>query len=183
MIKINLLPKDRKKEQEKKEKTRIVWGIILLLYLATLANFIQARTERQEIKEDILKIKKELQTYKKIEKQKKQIKEKLKETKERIKIIVSLLEKNTKAIKTIDFATKNVPEKEIFLEKIEYVKLKTRNKYTIYIQGNSVNLENIARYMKKLERNNTFKSITLEETKNKKIDDNNFTNFTIKIEL
>jgi len=183
MIKINLLPKEKRLQKKRGERLREIVGLILLLYLAILANFVQVKLEKRDINNEILKIKKQLEGYKRIEEKEKEIKEKLEEAGEKIRIITKLLKKNTQAIKTVDFITRNIPQKEIFLEKIEYVKPKKEKKYTIYIQGNSVKLENIAKYIKRLERNNEFKGVILEETKNKKIGENNFVNFTIKIEL
>ncbi len=175
MVRINLLPKDKKvKSRQVPEKIFIIFAILIYLFMG--ASYFLLEKKEKELNKEVEKLQAELAKYKYVDAEIKKLKEKKRNAKEKLRILVKLLEKNLLLIQEVDAITKNIPRGKIFFEELDYKEEK------ITIKGNSINLKNIAKYIRRLEQYKKFKKVSLEETKRKKIDNQQVINFQITIE-
>ena len=175
MVRINLLPKEKKRAPAKtKEKFFIVVGIII--YIMIGFSYMNLEKKEKELTHKITKLKTELKKYSYIEKEIKKLKTKKETTKRRVKTLIKLIENNPILIQDIDIITKTIPRNKLFFEEISH------KGNIIKIRGNSLDLKDVAYYIEKLEKTNRFKKITLSGIKSKKINNLTITNFSITIE-
>ena len=175
MIKINLLPGHLKRKKKEPTIKIIIMLTILITYTFIGTSFLWIyKTEKNE-NERISQLKSELKRYRGLEKKIKELETEQNILKLKIKLITKLLKENPTAIKTIDLVVKNIPKEKIFLDSIKC------NLTSVEIEGNSVSLDSIARYITNLEQTKKFKKISLEGTKTRKINENLFINFKLKI--
>ena len=158
MIRINLLPKEKRKRDEIKIIKKIII-IILILYMAVGVNFLIINNKEKRVSQTLIKLREEAERLSYVEKEIKKLKEKEKQIKERITILNSLLKDNLTLIREIDYITKTIPQERIFLDLINY------QRKTIKIRGKSLDLKDIASYIKSLKNYKNFKEITLGNIK------------------
>ncbi len=175
MIKINLLPKNYKPKRKITTEKPLI-ALLLIIYIFIITSFCILKIQYKKENEKLEKLKTELKIYQHTEKKLKKLKTMEENLKNRLKIIIKILKENPILIKDISIITNNIPRNKIFLEELKC------NLETIEIKGNSESLNEIATFIKNLEKSNRFKNINLKETKIMNIKNKKYINFKLKIE-
>ncbi len=175
MIKINLLPKNYKPKRKIAVEKPLI-AVLLIVYIFIAISFFILKLEYRKEHTELAKLKTQLKKYQYTEQKLKTLKALKENLKTRLKIIIEILKENPVLIKDISIITNNIPRNKIFLEELNC------NLTTIEIKGNSESLNDIATYIKNLEKTKHFAKIKLKETKIANIENKKYINFNLKIE-
>ncbi len=164
MIRINLLPEDKRKESKEGLYLKIYALFLIFSFVFYFASFLYIKNKEKNLQSEIKlltnKINQENIVVAKLQKLKKQEAQ----IDKRINIIIDLQKNRNKIVKSIDNCLICFPKNKMYLVKF-YLDLNN-----IDMIGYATDLAIIAKYMKALEGTGRFHNVNLRKTVRKKVD-------------
>ncbi len=163
MIRINLLPEEKRKESKEGLYIKIYVVFLLLSFVFYFASFFYVKHKEAKLQHEIKimtqKINQENIVVAKLQKLKKQEAQ----IDKRINIIINLQRNRDKIVKSIDACLSCFPANRMYLTRFHL------DLQQIDMVGYAANLATIAQYMKALEDTGRFHNISLQKTIRKKV--------------
>ncbi len=177
IVKLNFVPK----EEKERFVIRVSWTKVYLLCLAlavilVLASFGWLHRELYILRSERDYLQKEKKRYEVIIKRVEELKKQDEEIRNRIETIISLKEKRGFSLKILDNVVLAVPMGKMYLTNFEM------GRSSVRIKGFSIDYENVAAFLRNLERRSgLFKEVALEYTQQKEVKGYNLVEFRVSV--
>ena len=164
MIKINLLPfRAARKKENIKRQISIYLGIVMVILLASVYEFIALSSSLGNIKDEQKGLKAELKTYESTIKKIDKLNKKIKAIRAKLNIIKDLEKGKTGPVRLLDELADAVPREKLWLRSYK----ETKGKLTL--AGTAMDNETVALFMTRLEKTKSITSVDLRSAKLRRI--------------
>ncbi len=164
MIKINLLPfRAARKKENIKRQISIYLGIVMVVLLASVYEFIALSSALGTIKGEQKGLKAELKTYEATIKKIDKLNKKIKAIRAKLNIIKDLEKGKTGPVRLLDELADAVPKEKLWLRSYK----ETKGKLTL--AGTAMDNETVALFMTNLEKTKSITSVDLRTSKLRRI--------------
>ena len=161
MIRINLLPVKAARKREYGQQQLILFVVILLgLGVALYTWYDYEEQQISKLRADISERKKEIKRLENVIGEVKQIREKKAELQKRLDVIDTLKRGKTGPVRMMDDLSQRIPKK-VWLSNL------SQDGSVISMQGAAMNNEEIANFLRELEKSRYFKDVKLHSVKHK----------------
>ena len=164
MIKINLLPfRAARKKENIKRQISIYLGIVMVILLASVYEFIALSSALGNIKDEQKGLNAELKTYESTVKKIDKLNKKIKEIRAKLNIIKDLEKGKTGPVRLLDELADAVPREKLWLKSYK----ESSGKLTL--SGTAMDNETVALFMTNLEKTKSITSVDLRSAKLRKV--------------
>ncbi|QJA05570.1 PilN domain-containing protein [Thermosulfurimonas marina] len=175
IIKINFLPKEKKKPFLVLDWGKIYIFSLVVVLLSIVFSFLWLHRQVQNLEARQIRLQQEKKKYALIIAKINELKKKESELSQIITTVLKLNKKRGENLKVFDEVMLSLPQEKMYLTKFS---LKDRK---VFLQGFSLDYDSVARFLTNLKRRKIFSQVNLNYAKKKKVQDYELVEFSINL--